>query len=106
MTVVLVPIAAYFKHGTGVTWVDLLVATKPQFLSGLLAGAVGLLVKLMLGGKLPPIPYLFVGVGAVLGIYAWTLLIAMNQKHVYLDLLSRLLPPKYQEILWGRRKWA
>ena len=73
MIVVLVPIAAYFKHGTGVTWVDLLVATKPQFLSGLLAGAVGLLVKLMLGGKLPLIPYLFVGVGAVLGIYAWIL---------------------------------
>ena len=85
---------------------DLLVATKPQFLSGLLAGAVGLLVKLLLGGKLPLIPYLFVGVGAVLGIYAWILLIVMNQKHVYLDLLSRLLPPKYQEIFWGRRKSA
>ena len=91
MIVVLVPIAAYFKHGTGVAWVDLLVATKPQFLSGLLAGAVGLLVKVMLGGKLPLIPYLFVGIGAVLGMYAWVLLIAMNQKHVYLDLRSRLL---------------
>jgi len=92
MTVVLIPVTTCFKQGTGITWVDLLVAAKPQFLSGLLAAAVGFLVKLTLCGKLPLIAYLFVGVGAVLGVYAWILMIAMNQKHVYLDLLSRLLP--------------
>jgi PST family polysaccharide transporter len=92
MTLVLIPIAAWSKVGTGITWLDLWGATKRPFLSGLLAGAAGLLVKLTLGGTLPLIPYLSLGVGFVLGIYAWILLIAMNQKHVYLDLLSHLLP--------------
>jgi PST family polysaccharide transporter len=92
MTLVLIPIAAWSKLGTGITWMNLWEATKPPFLSGLLAGAAGLLVKLTLAGRLPLIPYLFVGVGLVLGIYGWVLLIAMNQKDVYIDLLSHLLP--------------
>jgi O-antigen/teichoic acid export membrane protein len=92
MTALLVPVATCFKHGTGITWMDLLVAAKPAFLSGLLAAAAGFLVKLALGGRLPMIPYLLVGVGTVMGIYALILLIVMNQKQVYLDLLSCLLP--------------
>ena len=92
LTLLLIPIAAWSKLGTGITWKDLWVATKPPFLSGLLAGAAGLLVKLTLGGRLPQIPYLLLGVAFVLGIYAWILLIVMKQKHLYLDLLSHLLP--------------
>jgi hypothetical protein len=92
MTLVLIPIAAWAKHGTSVTWKDLWVATKPPFLSGLLAAAAGLLVKLTLDGKLPLIPYLSLGVGCVLGIYGWVLLVVMNQKDVYMELLSHLLP--------------
>jgi hypothetical protein len=88
----LIPIAAWSKHGTGITWADLWGATKPPFLSGLLAGAAGLLVKLTLGGRLAPILYLMVGLAVVLGIYAWVLLIVMRQKHVYIDVLSQLLP--------------
>jgi PST family polysaccharide transporter len=91
LTLLLIPIAAWSKLGTGVTWAGLWGATKPPFLSGLLAGAAGLLVKLTLGGRLPLIPYLIVGIGFVLGIYAWVLLITMNQKHVYMDLLPHLL---------------
>src|SRR6516162_11174282 len=78
MTLVLIPIAAWSKLGTGITWMNLWEATKPPFLSGLLAGAAGLLVKLTLAGRLPLIPYLFVGVGLVLGIYACVLLIALD----------------------------
>jgi PST family polysaccharide transporter len=92
MTLLLVPIAAWSKLGTGITWMDLCGATKPPFLSGLVAAAAGLLVKLTLSGRIPLIPYLMVGIGSVLGIYAWILLIAMNEKHVYMDLLSHLLP--------------
>jgi PST family polysaccharide transporter len=92
MTIVLIPVATCFKHGTGITWKDLLVTAKPQFLSGLLAATAGLLVKFTLGEKLPLIPFLFVGIATVLGMYAFILLIAMNQKHLYLDLLSCLLP--------------
>jgi PST family polysaccharide transporter len=93
MTLLVIPIAAWSKHGTGITWADLWEATKPPFLSGLLAGAAGLLVKLTLGSRgLPPMLYLFVGLGLVLGAYAWVLLIVMRQKHVYMDLLSQVLP--------------
>ena len=92
LTLLLIPIAAWSKLDTGITWLDLWGATKPPFLSGLLAGAAGLLVKLTLGGRLPPMLYLMVGLGLVLGIYAWVLLIVMRQKHVYMDLLSQLLP--------------
>jgi O-antigen/teichoic acid export membrane protein len=92
LTLLLVPIAAWSKYGTGITWADLWGATKPPFLSGLLAGVAGLLLKLTLGGRLALIPYLLIGLGLVLGIYAWVLLIVMDQKHVYMDLLSHLLP--------------
>jgi PST family polysaccharide transporter len=92
MTLLVIPIAAWSKHGTGITWADLWEATKPPFLSGLLAVAAGLLVKLTLGSRgLPPMLYLFVGLGLVLGVYAWVLLIVMKQKHVYMDLLSQVL---------------
>ena len=92
MTLLVIPIAAWSKLGTGITWSDLWGATKPPFLSGLLAGGTGLLVKLTLGGRLPPMLYLMVGLGLVLGVYAWALLIVMRQKHVYMDVLFQLLP--------------
>jgi PST family polysaccharide transporter len=101
MTVLVVPIAAWSKHGTGITWADLWGAAKPPFLSGLLAGAVGLLVELPLRGLLTPILDLAVGAGVVLGVYAWVLLIVMRQRHVYMDLLSQLGPRP-----WPRRERA
>jgi O-antigen/teichoic acid export membrane protein len=92
MTLLIIPIAAWSKLGTEITWADLWDATKPPFLSGLLAGAAGLLVKFTLDGWLPLMAYMTVGVGLVLGIYAWVLLIVLRQKHVYLDLVFQLLP--------------
>ena len=67
-------------------------AARPPVLSGLAAATAGLFIKLVLGQKLPLVPFLVVGVGTFGGIYAFVLLIAMNQKRVYLDLLSSLLP--------------
>jgi PST family polysaccharide transporter len=92
MLLLIIPIAAWSKQGTGITWADLWEATKPPFLSGLAAGAAGLLVKLTLGGRLPPILCLTVGLGFVLGFYTWMLLVVMRQKQMYMDLLSQLLP--------------
>jgi PST family polysaccharide transporter len=92
LTLLLIPIAAWSKYRTGITWADLWAASKPAFLSGLVAAAAGFLVKLTLEGKLPTIIFLLLGVGVVLGIYVWVLLFPMNQKPVYMDLLSHLLP--------------
>jgi PST family polysaccharide transporter len=90
MVLLLIPIAAWSKHGTAITWTDLWRATKPPLLPGLLATVTGLLVKVGLDGKLAPIPYLLVGLGLVFGVYAWVLLIAMGQKDLYMDLLTQL----------------
>jgi O-antigen/teichoic acid export membrane protein len=92
MMLVIIPIAAWSKRGTAVTWADLWRAAKGPIVSGLVAGAVGLLLKLTLSARLPLIPYLFLAVGLVLGVYAWILLIVMNQKHIYIELASHLLP--------------
>jgi O-antigen/teichoic acid export membrane protein len=92
LMLLLIPIAAWSKYGTRITWADLWEASKPPFVSGLLAGAAGLLVKLSLGDRLPAILYLIVGLAVVLGVYAWVLLIVMRQMHMYMDLLFQLLP--------------
>jgi PST family polysaccharide transporter len=90
MVLLLIPIAAWSKHGTAITWTDLWRATKPPLLPGLLATVTGLVVKVGLDGKLAPIPYLLVGIGLVFGVYAWVLLIVMGQKDLYMDLLTQL----------------
>jgi O-antigen/teichoic acid export membrane protein len=92
MALILVPIAAWSKLGTAVTWPDLWRATKAPFFSGLVAGAAGILAKLTLSGRLPLIPHLLIGVAFVLAIYAWMLLIVMDQKQKYIELLSHLWP--------------
>ena len=92
MMLIIIPIAAWSKRGTGITWADLWRAAKGPIVSGLVSGAVGLLVKLTLSARLPLISYLILAVGLVLGVYAWILLIVMNQKHIYIELLTHLWP--------------
>jgi O-antigen/teichoic acid export membrane protein len=92
MVLILIPIAAWSKLGTRVTWLDLCRATKAPFLAGLIAAAAGLVEKLTLGSRLTEIPQLSIGVTLVLGIYAWILLIVLDQKHIYIELLSHLWP--------------
>jgi PST family polysaccharide transporter len=90
MALVIIPIIAWSKHGTMITWTDLWGATRQPLLAGLLAGAMGLIVKVTLGGMWAPIPYLLVGLGLVVVVYAWVLLIAMDQKVLYADLLTQV----------------
>jgi hypothetical protein len=89
MALLVVPIAAWCKHGTSITWADLWRATRPPLFAGLIAGAIGLIVKIALAGILAPILCLLVGVGLIFGVYAWVLF-AMGQKDLYVDLLTQL----------------
>ena len=89
MMLIIIPIAAWSKHGTGITWSGLWAASKAPLLAGLLAGSIGLIAKVEFGGALAPIPMLALGLALVLGVYA-AALIAMGQKKVYVDLLSEL----------------
>ena len=89
MVIILIPITAWSKHGTGITWSDLWNVTKKPLLSGLLAGVIGFGAKFFFGGGLAPIVVLIVGVGIVFSVYAWAL-VAMGQKKLYLDVLTEL----------------
>ena len=90
MALLVIPITAWSIHGTRITWGGLWSAIKRPLLSGLLASAIGLIGKITLGGILAPFPLLLVGLGLVLGSYAWVLLIAMGQKNLYVDLLREV----------------
>jgi hypothetical protein len=50
----------------------------------------GLFVKFGFDGQLPVLLRLSMGIGFVLASYAWVLLIIMNQRLIYIELLSRL----------------
>jgi O-antigen/teichoic acid export membrane protein len=89
MAVILIPITAWSKEGTGITWADLFRVTKKPLFAGLLAAAVGLGAKIAFGGNLFPILVLILGVGLVFGVYACAL-VAMGQKKMYLDLMTEL----------------
>ena len=90
LALLVIPIAAFSKQGTAISWGDLWAATRPSLISGLLAGAAGLLVKLSVAATLAPLLYLMLGLVVVLGVYAWVLLIVMRQKTMYMDMLSQL----------------
>jgi hypothetical protein len=89
MVLIMIPITAWSKQGTGIAWSDLWNVTKRPLLAGLLAGAIAFGAKFCLGSDLPPILVLTLGVGIVLAVYACAL-VAMGQKTMYLDLLTEL----------------
>ena len=89
MLLILVPITAWAKQGTGVNWSGLWNAARKPFFAGLLAAAVGFGVKAAFRDSLAPILALTLGVGLVFGVYACAL-VAMGQKRLYLDLLTEL----------------
>jgi hypothetical protein len=90
MVLILIPITAWSKHGTGVSWLDLWQVARTPLFAGLLAGAIGFGAKFCFGGSLAPILVLALGVGIVFSVYACAL-VAMGQKKMYLDLLNELL---------------
>ena len=89
MVLIMIPITAWSKHGTGISWSDLWSVTRRPILAGSLAGAIGFSAKFCFGGGLAPILILALGVGIVFSVYA-SALVAMGQKKMYLDLLTEL----------------
>jgi O-antigen/teichoic acid export membrane protein len=91
MAFLIIPITAWSIQGTKVSWAGLWSAIKQPLFSGLLASAIGVIVKVTLGGMLAPILYLLVGLGLVFGGYTAALLIPMGQRNLYVDLLMQVL---------------
>jgi PST family polysaccharide transporter len=89
MVLIMIPITAWSKQGTGITWSDLWNVARKPFLAGLLAGAIGFGAKFFFGSGLAPIVVLTMGAGIVFSVYACAL-VAMGQKKMYLDVLTEL----------------
>jgi len=91
MTLLIVPVILWAINGTGITLADIWKAVKPPVLSGLCAAAAGLAFKSALDDRWMPIVRLILGLGLVMGLYAWMLLIVMRQKDFFVDLARHML---------------
>jgi PST family polysaccharide transporter len=89
MVLVIIPIAALSKQGTGVTWSGLWSASKAPLFAGLLAGSVGLITKLGFAGGSAPIATAALEFALVLAVYA-SVLLATGQRNLYVEFLSEL----------------
>jgi PST family polysaccharide transporter len=92
MLLLSVPLVAWAKHGTGITTGDFLNTIKDPLLAGAGGAAVGWAFKVGVRSFLPPFVLLVLGVTLSLAVYAYILLFVLNQKSMYVDLLSQLIP--------------
>jgi O-antigen/teichoic acid export membrane protein len=95
MVLLVGPLIAWAKHGTGISWGDYWDCIKRPLFAGILGGAAGWLIKLAWHGTLASIPLLTLELIASFGVYALLLLFAMGQRAVYADLLNHLLRRNY-----------
>ena len=90
MILLVTPIVAWAKHGTGMTAGDCWDSVKRPLVSGTIAGAAGWLFKFASESALRPIPLLSLELTLSLGLYVFILMIVMGQKSLYDDLLSQV----------------
>jgi O-antigen/teichoic acid export membrane protein len=84
-----VPVAAWAVHGTMISFMDIVTTVKQPLLSGLVAAALALGVRVTWGEHLTMLPRLVLEGTVLLGAYAAMLLYVMGQKSFYLDLLRK-----------------
>jgi O-antigen/teichoic acid export membrane protein len=89
MVLIMIPITAWSKQGTGISWSDLWNVTRKPLMAGLLAGAIGFGVKVAIGSALAPILILTLGGTVVFAVYACALF-GMGQKELYFELVTEL----------------
>ena len=90
MILLIVPIIAWAKHGTLISWRDILEAVSAPFVSAIVAAAIAFGVQFLCGQSLSPFLRLILGVGVLSGSYLWMLLNVMGEKVAYLDLFRSL----------------
>jgi O-antigen/teichoic acid export membrane protein len=79
---IVIPIMAWSKHGTGIAWSDIWGAIKKPLGAGLLAGVAGFAAKVAFGSALAPILLLAIGVAIVSGVYV-AALVAMGERRLF-----------------------
>jgi PST family polysaccharide transporter len=91
MTLLIIPVIAWCKHGTVIGSRDVWRAVRPPLLSGLVATTLTLGGSLFLIQGLSPVLRLVLGAGTMIVSYLGMLLFAMKQKEFYLDLVREIL---------------
>jgi O-antigen/teichoic acid export membrane protein len=90
MVLLAAPVIIWSKHGTLITWGDIMRAIAPSFLSSAVAAAVALGIGGFTNRFEPSFLRLVVESGVELAIYLVMLLFVMNQKPIYLELLREI----------------
>ena len=90
LTLLIVPVIAWAKNGTAISWWDILQTVSRPFLSAIVAAAAAFAVQILFGRSLSPFLRLALGVIVLSGAYLWMLLYVMGQKATYLDLFRGL----------------
>jgi PST family polysaccharide transporter len=85
-----VPVIAWFVHGTAVSFRDVLTAACKPLASGTVAGGLALGVRLAYGHLLSPFPRLLVECSVLRVAFFGMLLFVAGQKSFYLNLLGGL----------------
>ena len=88
MLVLVGPLVAWAKHGTGITTADYWDCIKRPLIAGALGGAAGWIFRLVCQNSLVPALLLISEVTISFGVYALLLLFVMGQKDFYVDLLN------------------
>jgi O-antigen/teichoic acid export membrane protein len=90
MVLLVVPLVAWAKHGTGVSTGDYWDCISRPLLSGVLGAGAGWLFKSALHGSLATIPLLIGGLTISFAVYAVLLLFVLGQKDLYADMLRQI----------------
>jgi O-antigen/teichoic acid export membrane protein len=88
------PLVAWAKHGTGITTRDYWECIKRPLIAGGLSGAAAGLFKLAFHHTMAPTPAFLLALTIFLAVYAGLLLFVMDQKKIYVDLISNLFQRK------------
>jgi O-antigen/teichoic acid export membrane protein len=90
MTLLIVPLIAWAKHGTPIGWADILHAVSRPLLSAGVAAGIAIGARLVCGGTVSPFFRLLVEIGFLSCSYLLTLLFIMKQKTIYVETFRAL----------------
>jgi PST family polysaccharide transporter len=91
MIVLVCPLIAWAKHGTGITTADYLNCIKRPLIAGVIGGVAGWAVHVFARPVMGEAALLIAEVAVSFAVYVFVLLFAMGQKDFYFDLINQVI---------------